>query len=211
MKHKALKIAAQCVQSSLQSRAKIYPRKKASSVRKNCLAVTRVIVDSPQDRPKSNNDYNSLDFDEAPEEEEKINRTSYPVLICELKEPLRMKTIGKIEITPWTVNKKELREKFKCVFGRNDVHPSNDYCFDDDKIAPHQFEIQFCPQQKKFLVRDLEKSTGIFVRIIKSIEIEKETIVSFCNNHLSVKVTQLVAEQILEIKFINGLKKSDPP
>lgn len=181
-----------------------------NQTRKSCFCLTRVIIDSPNEKQESSaDDATSLDIVEHAFEEEKTSKCGYPLLVCELKDPGRMKTNGKIEITPWTVNKRELKEKFRCVFGRTEVISQNDYNFDDDKIAPRQFEIIYVPEQKKFFFRDLEKSTGIFIRINKSIEVDRELIVSFCNNHFSLNVSQQGAEHKLEVKFMHGLKKNE--
>jgi hypothetical protein len=115
----------------------------------------------------------------------------------------------KIVVTPNSINGllKKLGEKF--TFGRsmglfgipNSIISSisnnistfnnkpNDYNFNDDSIAPRQFEISFNKEKGRYYVVDNKKGTGIFVKIKNKIAVTRDMIISFCACHMVLQVT----------------------
>jgi hypothetical protein len=62
--------------------------------------------------------------------------------------------------------------------------------------------------KKVFVIKDMGKGTGTFLKILKKLCIEKEAFISFGDSHLVIKVSASDRNKIY-LKFIDGPKKNE--
>ena len=115
--------------------------------------------------------------------------------------------IDEITITPNTIKPKSggivtksLNYKF-CFGHDNDC----DYILNDANVAPKQFFIFYNPSTSKYNALDNLSGTGLFVKILRPIEIFREMIVSFCADHMYLQVIKKENNtKDIKIKFLQG-------
>ena len=102
-----------------------------------------------------------------------------------------------IIITPNSINGKIKCSENRFLFGSSEGLKSSlsyckfadiDYYFNDETMAFIQFEIRYIETNKKFLVCDDKKGTGLFVKITKRFVISREVVISFCSCHMILQL-----------------------